>query len=132
MTQFPMEVITPNGILFSGEVVSCTMPGIRGKFQILNNHADLLVLLDVGEIKIRFIDKERSMATSGGMVEVKTNKTNIILETAEWADEIDIERAKAAKERAEKRLVDKDNIDYARAELALARACNRIKIASKI
>ena len=133
MTQFQLEIVKPDGILFSGEVHNCTIPGINGQFQILNNHASLLARLDIGEIKLQLLDKERSISTSGGIVEVKDNKTNIVVESAEWADEIDIERAKAAKKRAEERLLSKiDTIDIDRAKLSLARAFNRIKLASKI
>ena len=132
MIQFKLEIVVPGGIFFSGDVNYCTIPGISGQFQIFNNHTSLLSLLDIGGIKLQLKDKERIISTGGGLVEVKDNQTNIIVESAEWAEDIDIERANAAKERAEKRLKSKEAIDIDRAKMALARAFNRIKIASKI
>ena len=132
MIQFKLEIVVPEGLFYSGEVNFCTLPGVNGQFQILNNHTSLISRLDIGGIKLQLKDKERVISTSGGIVEVKDNQTSIIVESAEWADEIDISRAKAAKERAEQRLKSKDTIDIDRAKMALARAFNRIKIASKI
>jgi F-type H+-transporting ATPase subunit epsilon len=132
MIQYKLEIVVPEGIFFSGDVNYCTIPGVNGQFQIFNNHTSLLSLLDIGEVNLQLIDKERILSTGGGMVEIKDNQTNIIVESAEWAEDIDIERAKAAKDRAEKRLESKDTIDIDRAKMALVRAFNRIKIASKI
>ena len=71
------------------------------------------------------------ISTSTGFLEVNQNQINVVVESSEWAKDIDIDRAKAAKERAEKRIRDKENIDLLRAEAALARAVNRIKTASR-
>ena len=131
MSEIHIDIVTPTGIVFSGTAFSCTTPGVGGKFQVLNQHAAMISLLNLGEIKLGFKDGEKSMANSSGLLEVKDNKINILVETAEWADKIDVERAKAAKERAINRIENKDNIDISRAESALARAINRIKVASR-
>jgi F-type H+-transporting ATPase subunit epsilon len=133
MSQFHIDVVTPKGIRFSGEAVSCTAPGINGEFQVLKDHAPLVAQLTVGEIKIDEKGNIRWMATSGGFLEVKDNIISIIAETAEWAEDIELERAHDAEKRARDRLHAHDeDIDVSRAEMALARALNRIKVASYI
>jgi len=132
MSDLHIEIVTPRGLLFTGEATSCSAPAPDGVFQILPEHASLLSLLSIGEIKFIINGHERFMATSGGFLEVKANNVTIMVETAEWAEDIVIDRARAAEERARKRLAEKEGIDAARAELALARAINRIKVASHI
>jgi F-type H+-transporting ATPase subunit epsilon len=131
MSELKVEVITPNGIVFTDKASSCTAPGVEGQFQVLKDHADLLAVLDVGELCIKTNAGEISLATSGGYMEVNKNSINIVVESAELAEAIDIERAKDAEKRAKKRLEQKGDIDVVRAKLALARALNRIKIASQ-
>ncbi len=126
-----LEVITPSKAAFNGKVISVTVPGTKGNFQILENHAPILSSLDIGVIKI--VDdsnKKMYFATSGGTVEVLNNKITILAETFENKDEIDVNRAEAAKKRAEERLSKRkqENIDTLRAELALKRAINRLKV----
>lgn len=130
---FTLEIVTPRKMVFKGEVSSFSAPGVVGGFQVLYNHAPLLSSLQIGEVK--FVDaggREVRYATSGGFVEVKDNHVVLLAETAERADEIDVARAKAAEERARKRLADTSkDIDVARAQAALARAVNRLRIAQR-
>jgi len=124
---FTLEIVTPRKVVFKGDVVSFSAPGVLGGFQVLYSHAPLLSELQIGEVK--FVDangKEARYATSGGFVEVKNNHVVMLAETAERSDEIDIERAKAAQARAQKRLSEKD-ADLDRASVALARAINRLR-----
>lgn len=133
MPTYSISIATPQGILFSGEVNSCTATGLDGKFQVLNNHAPMLSLIDIGELLMEYSDdKYDYIATSNGFLEIKNNQLNIIVESAEWAKDIDLERAKAAKDRAKKRIIQKENIDLTRARVSLMRAINRIKVASRI
>ena len=74
---------------------------------------------------------EVSIATSGGYLEVRKNKISIVVESAELSGQIDVDRARSAERRAKERLINKGDIDVVRAELSLARALNRIKIASQ-
>lgn len=106
-------------------------PGFDGLFQVLPNHASLVSLLEIGPLKFEYKDgKIRYMALNGGYCEVKDNSLKIMAESAEFAEEIDVERALSAKQRAEQRLRSKHaDIDIPRAKLALAKALNRIKIA---
>jgi F-type H+-transporting ATPase subunit epsilon len=130
---YRLEIVTPNKVVFSGDVTSFSAPGVIGGFQVLRNHAPLLSNIAVGEVKV--VDAaggESRYATSGGFVEVHENKLVMLAETAERSGEIDVTRAEAARERARKRLADKEaGIDIERARLALHRALNRLKVAAR-
>lgn len=127
-----IEVFTPSKAVYNNKAVSVTVPGAQGSFQILFNHAPILSSLDIGKVKIEEEDgKKLDFATGGGTVEVIKNKVLLLVESFENHKEIDVERAKLAKERAQKRLKkesDEENIDMMRAEIALKRAINRLKI----
>jgi F-type H+-transporting ATPase subunit epsilon len=130
---FDLEIVTPQRVVYRGAAVSFTAPGTVGSFQVLYNHAPLLSSIGIGEIKL-VDDRGQSLryATSGGFVEVRENHVVTLAETAERADEIDVERAKAARDRALKRLeVKRSDIDLVRARAALRRAQNRLKIAGQ-
>ena len=128
---FMLEIVTPRKVVFKGEATSLSAPGTQGNFQVLYNHAPLLSSLEIGKLKVK--DKQgmdSSYSTSGGFVEVKKNHVVVIVETAELAKEIDIGRAKSAKQRAEERLhLKQKDIDIERARLALLRSLNRLRIA---
>lgn len=130
---FKLEIVTPKKIVYSGDVQSFTAPGVVGSFQVLYNHAPLLSAIAVGEVKLRDDQgNELRYATSGGFVDVVKNNVTMLAETAERADEIDVQRAQAAKERAAKRLSERHGeIDTDRARIALSRAINRLKIAQR-
>lgn len=128
---YHLEIVTPRGMVFNSEVVSFSAPGVVGGFQVLHSHAPFLSALKIGEVKV--IDAngtEYRYATSGGFVEVRDNKVILLAETAERADEIDVERAQTARDRSKKRIGDKKpGTDLERAQSALRRALNRLKIA---
>ncbi len=129
-SELSLEIVTPFGKLFSEKIRSCIVPGSNGQFQILKDHAALVSSVDVGYVKIEQTDARSAyVAVGGGFCEVKDNQVEVIVESAEFAETIDINRAKAAKKRADERLSSsKDEIDMDRARLALARALNRLKI----
>lgn len=132
MSSFKTSLLTPDGPLFEGDVLSVNIPGSQGDFQVLHNHAALMSTLDTGVAKIKTADnKTKLFSVSGGFVEVNNNLVTILAESAESADLIDVERAKAAKERAEHRLKE-SGIDRTRAEASLKRAINRLKIAGVV
>ena len=133
MKELNLEIITPSKKAYSGTVQSVTVPGTLGSFQILYNHAPILSSLEIGEMKIvDTSNNESHYAVSGGTVEVLNNKVLVLAESFEKSDEIDIDRAKKAKERAEERLKSrKEGIDISRAEAALKRAINRLKVVEK-
>jgi len=132
MSLFSINIATPEGKMFSGEISSCTAQGANGKFQVLTDHAPLISMIDVGEMKIELDNnKIEFLSTSGGFLEIENNEMNVVVETAEWAKDIDIDRAKAARERAEQRLEEKKDIDVDRASAALLRALSRLNVTSK-
>jgi len=73
-----LDILTPDKSLFSGEVDSVTVPGSKGRFQILNNHAALVSSLDKGKVKIKTGKEEQSFEINGGVVEVLKNKVIIL------------------------------------------------------
>lgn len=126
-----LEIITPDKVIFNGDVKSFTAPGTEGSFQILPRHAPFITTIMPGPVK--FVSKDdatKKFATSGGAVEVHKNKITMLAETIEPSDKIDVTRAEAAKERAVKRLKSKEpGTDIERAKLALLKALTRIKVA---
>lgn len=128
---FMVEIVTPEEILFKNEVQFLVVPELNGELGVLKNHAPMIAALDVGVA--RYTDPEgkvKKIALSGGFMEVIYNEVRVLAETAEHGSEIDVLRAKAAKERAEKRLQTKgENINTGRAEMSLKRAVNRLKAA---
>ena len=131
---FRLEIVTPKKTVFSATVESFSAPGIIGGFQVLRSHAPLLSSIKIGEVKIKDSQgKEWRYATSGGFVEVRDNKVVMLAETAEKADEIDVKRADAARDRAGKRITEKKiDTDVDRARIALQRAANRLKVAQHV
>ncbi len=133
MAVLTLEIITPNKISFNGEVQSVTIPGTEGSFQVLKNHAPLMSTFEIGEVKVVLPDgNEKRFATGGGTAEVLNNHVLVLADSLEDVGEIDVERAKSAKERAENRLTQKtDTTDVERAEQALKRAINRLRLVEK-
>ncbi|MEK7250282.1 MAG: F0F1 ATP synthase subunit epsilon [Bacteroidota bacterium] len=131
---FQLEIITPSRVVFKDEATSVSAPGVEGNFQILYDHAPFLSALEVGEIKVK--DKagnDTHYATSGGFVEVNGNHVVVLADSVEKSSEIDVDRAKAAKVRAEERLRTKqENLDRERANAALMRAMNRVRLSQKV
>ena len=133
MDYFTVDIVTPLKHWSFDTVISCTAPGTLGSFEILLNHAPLINQIEIGEIKIVLDGETRYFATSGGFLEVLNNKVSLVLETCEEASQIDVERAKKAAERARERLKKHEpNTDITRAEIALSRALNRLKVVKRI
>ncbi|MCC7263874.1 MAG: F0F1 ATP synthase subunit epsilon [Candidatus Latescibacteria bacterium] len=129
MAEFQLEIVTPEKRVFSGVVQRFQGPGSEGSFGVLAHHAPMLTSLQIG--KITFLDaagKERRMATSGGFAEVGRNQVTLLVETAEFAEEIDTARAKAAHDRARELLATKQDVDLGLAQRALLRALNRLRV----
>lgn len=133
MTELNLEIVTPSKTAFSGEIKSITVPGTKGRFQVLRNHAPIISTLDIGMIKVDLPDgKENYYSTGGGTIEVLDNKVIVIADSIELVSEIDEERALKAMQRAEERLAEKkSDLNIVRAQAALARANNRIQIKEK-
>ena len=129
---FDLEIITPLKIIYQHQVKYIRLPGAEGYIGIMANHAPLVTTLRIGEIKIDQGDETKYFATSGGTVEVLPHKTTVLVETAEEATQIDVERAIYAKERAKRRMTEKvPGTEIERAKDAWFRAENRLKVAKK-
>lgn len=128
-----LEVVTPEKIVVSEKVQIVAAPGLLGEFGVLIGHTPFLTTLKTGII--RFTDaggKERYAFMSGGFAEALPDKVTVLAESAERRRDIDLERAKSAMERAEKRLAgdrSRKDIDFVRAKAALERAMVRIRLA---
>lgn len=130
MTRLYLKVVTPDKLFFEGEVDMLVARTIEGDVGILLNHSPLVTILDIGRLVIKNGDERKVAACAGGYIDVRNNNITVVSDACEWEDEIDINRAERAKERASKKLEDKDT-DTFKAELALKKAINRINIGNK-
>ena len=129
MSKLQLEVVTPDKKVVSAEVdyVSCT--GIEGEFGVLPQHVSMLSGLKIGALRYDNDGKHQYVFISGGFADVNSGVMSILAESAELAEDIDAARAKAAKERAEQRLAQRDEkLDVTRAEAALQRAMVRLNL----
>ncbi|MDI6892241.1 MAG: F0F1 ATP synthase subunit epsilon [Actinomycetota bacterium] len=127
------EVITPEGLVYSGEVNMVVVPGEVGEIGILPLHAPLVALLTVGVLRVKIGDKWEYVAVHGGYVEVKEDKVIVLADAAEIASKIDVERARAAKERAEKMMKEarEGEENFFEAQDDLKRALTRLRVAGR-
>ncbi|XCH78938.1 MAG: F0F1 ATP synthase subunit epsilon [Candidatus Dehalobacter alkaniphilus] len=129
---FNFVVVAPAGEVLNTEVEFILAPGAEGELGILANHSPLIANLVIGVVRYTQNGKVEKMAIGGGFLEVAQNKATILADTAELAESIDVARAEAAKERAEKRLGEKQaETDKIRAEVALKRAVARLRATEK-
>jgi len=133
MAQIHLEVVTPAGAIFSDDVDIVTAPGVGGEFGVLANHAPFLSTIKTGTLSYKQDKQTKYLMVSGGFSEVSNNKITFLVESAEYGNDIDVDRAMRAKERAEKRLAQaqsqSDKINRIRAEAALQRALARMRAA---
>jgi F-type H+-transporting ATPase subunit epsilon len=130
---FLLEVVTPHRLVLSEKVVEMTAPGVEGEFGVLPGHTPFFTTLKVGELVYRAGKEEGHMAVTWGFAEVLADRVTILAEAAELAPEIDVERAKRARERAEKRLkqLSPEDREFYSSMGALERAMNRLTVASR-
>lgn len=127
-----LDIVTPERTVYSKKVKMVITRAANGDIGILPKHAPLISPLEPTVVRVKLTDDtEENIAVSGGFLDIHPERVTILAEAAELSNEIDLERAKAAKERAEKRLAKKDEVDVLRAKLALERAMNRIKVYQK-
>jgi F-type H+-transporting ATPase subunit epsilon len=129
-----LVIVTPEKQLLRETVADVQMPGENGYLGILPGHAPLMTELGIGELSYRDTSGKEStpIAIIRGFAEVLPDRATILAETAERAEEIDLQRAKEALARAQTRLASSDpNIDWDRASVALQRALIRIQVATK-
>jgi F-type H+-transporting ATPase subunit epsilon len=130
MSTIRCDVVSVERVVFSDDVDMVLAPGIEGQLGILPRHAPLMTALAPGELIVRRADKgDLYMVVGGGFMEVRPDRVTILADSAERAEEIDLERAEAARRRAEERLQARPpGIDIARAETALKRSQVRLKV----
>lgn len=132
MATINLEIITAESEVFSDIVSVVVAPGVDGELGILPNHAPLLTTLEPGELKIIKEGEESFIAISGGFIEVLGDKVIVLADTAERSEEIDIERAEKALERANERVGEaQTDIDLERAVASLRRSHTRLKVANR-
>jgi F-type H+-transporting ATPase subunit epsilon len=135
MAKLFLEVVTPENVLVSQEVASVVAPGTEGEFGVLPGHIPFLSGIVCGELRYDTGSAKEYMAVSMGFVEVSKDRVSVLVDSAENASDIDVERAQSAMQRARDRLAierGREDIDFARAEIALKRALARIKVAEKV
>ena len=129
---FQLSIVTPEKVVFEGQVVSLLVPGMEGYLGVLSNHAPLITALQPGRIEFQDDqDKIQIFSVSGGFVEVSGNRATLLADTAEHCEEIDIDRAQTALEKALKALQDKEKageVSTPEAKEAARRAANRVRI----
>jgi len=128
-----LDFVSQDRLIFSGEVSEVLAPGSEGQLGILPRHAPLLTVLAPGEIVVKIPGQEDLyFAVSGGWMEVLPDRVTILARSAERSDEIDLERAEAARRRAEQRLRERPaGVDLERALYALKRSRIRLKVAQR-
>src|SRR6202050_4561820 len=129
---FQLEIVTPEKKVVDTAATEVQIPGKNGYLGVLPGHAPLITELAVGEIKYHSDGGEQRLAVAWGFAEVLPEKVTILAEAAERPQEIDVDRAQKAKERAEQLLKSNNpELDYARAEDALQRAETRLNVAKE-
>lgn len=128
-----LDMVTPYKQVLSQEVDEVTAPGTVGEFGVLPGHTPLLTTLKIGELSYRQGAETFHVAVNWGYVEVEEDKVTVLVETAEPADEIDLERAKAALGRAEEALkkLSPEDKDFLVQQAAIERAMIRIQVAGR-
>lgn len=124
-----LQVVCPDRTFYEGEVSMVELNTTEGEIGIYPKHIPMTCILRPGILTITSDEGIKNAALHEGFIQIMQDKVTILAESAEWPDEIDLDRAEAAKERAEERIKSqKDKTDMARAETALLRAIARIKV----
>uniref|UniRef100_A0A7V1EIR7 ATP synthase epsilon chain n=1 Tax=candidate division WOR-3 bacterium TaxID=2052148 RepID=A0A7V1EIR7_UNCW3 len=131
--KFRLEIVTPERLVYSEDIDILTVPTAQGEISILAKHMPLVTIISPGEIKIKKDNEIEYMAITGGFVQVLPHKVIILADAAERAEEIDLERAMKARERAQKLLEEKraDKMTHAEAMAAFQRALVRLKVGQR-
>jgi F-type H+-transporting ATPase subunit epsilon len=130
MNKMPIEIVTPERKVYENNANLIIAKGGGGDIGIMAGHVPVVTTLKISALRVQTDAGEHTIAVSGGFIEVKPEGVTVLAESAELPEEIDVDRATRAKERAERRLSQPgDTLDARRAEIALQRALNRINVA---
>jgi F-type H+-transporting ATPase subunit epsilon len=134
MPDIKLKIVTPERIVFEGDVDQATLPVSDGEVTILPQHRSYIASLKIGEIIIKSDGTEENIAIAGGFLEFADNMLIVLADEAERADEIDLEKAEAARKRAEdikNKVIRTDETEYARVAAALEKELAKIRVAKK-
>ena len=130
MNSFHLDIITPTSTETFEDVSYIRAPGLDGFFGIQANHANAIIALDIGELKIEVRGKTLYFSTSGGYTDIQSKGVQLLLESIESSNDIDLDRAKKSLDKAQKRIQDKTQ-DIERARRSMLRAKNRLTLINK-
>ncbi|HYS24980.1 MAG TPA: F0F1 ATP synthase subunit epsilon [Vicinamibacterales bacterium] len=136
-TKLKLEIVTPARALLAEEVDEVVVPGSEGYFGVLPGHTPLLSMLKVGELWFRQGQEKHYLAVAFGFVEVLPDRVTVLADIGERAQDIDVQRAERAKQRAEQRLAQAQphltavDLDIERARIALLKSLIRLQVASR-
>lgn len=132
MGKYLLEIVTPDKNFFEGDVEMTIVRTTEGDIGILKDHEPVVAPVSVGAVRIKIDGEFKEAACAGGFLTVDADKTIIITDAAEWAGEIDVDRAKQSADRAAKRLEEGyDELDILRAKVSMERAMNRIRLSTR-
>ena len=125
-----IKIIEPDGMFYEGKASFIEFTSVEGRMGVYKNHIPLTTILEPCVVKVHTEEGIKKAAVMGGFIEIQKEKATILAEDAAWPEEIDVERAKASKQRAQDRIEKRDeNLDLVRAEASLKRAIARISAA---
>lgn len=128
MSTYHLKIVTPDKVQFDSEAESMVARTVNGDVCILARHTEYIAPLAIGQIRVKADGNVRKASCSGGSLVVTGGEATVIADTFEWEDEIDLERAERAKEKAEERIANhQTDFELKIAELKLKRAINRIR-----
>ena len=129
------KIATPEKVIYENDILQVSIPTTTGEITVLPHHSPLVSILQAGELKIKDEKGEQIIAVSSGFLEVRANNEIIILaDNAERAENIDIDRAEAARQRAEQEMAKAksgENVDYAKLQAVIEREMNRVRVGKK-
>ncbi len=131
-TSIELQIVTPDRAIVKEQVDEVEIPGADGYFGVLPGHTPMLAALSVGELWYRKGQEKTYLAIAEGFAEVLPDRVTILAQLAERAEEIEVERAEAARARASKRLDDRGDMDFPRARMALMKSMTRLQVSSRI
>mgnify|MGYP006278589083 CR=1 FL=1 len=131
-TKLTLEIVTPDRSIVTAQVDEVQLPGAEGSFGVLPGHTPLLATLQVGEMWYRIGQEMHYLAIAFGFVEVLPDRVTVLAQIAERAQDIDVQRAEAAKKRADDRLnAPKADVDFERARIAMMKSLIRLQVAAR-
>ncbi|MBI4837804.1 MAG: F0F1 ATP synthase subunit epsilon [Nitrospirae bacterium] len=130
-SKLKLEIVTPYGMVFNDDVEEINASGSEGEFGVLPGHTPFLAPLKIGMLTYKRGSETGHFFVNWGYAEVVPDKVIILADSAEKSEEIEVERALAAKKRAEERLKQAENVDHTRALASLERATTRIQVSEK-